>query len=217
MTVFRCCVCMCVPYLLQLDAEEAKNPPKSRELEERVANLNMPEDEMEEKEQLIEAGFSNWKWRDFRTFVSACEKHGRANRAAVVAEVTEMCEKSVEDVEQYFEAFWEKGPQCISDWKKLNDRIVKGEQRIAVRKLVRLLVGTLCHRRCVPVVFWCVAASHRYRESHCCQGRPPPKSVGVAHHRLRQFQGQGLDSRGRPLPPCYAAPARVRCVGLHPQ
>ena len=99
----------------------------------RVEELHMPADEMAEKQSLIDAGFSSWKWRDFRTFVAACEKHGRSNKAAVVAEVAEMCEKDESDVRAYFLAFFEKGPTALADWKKLQDRITKGEQRIAVR------------------------------------------------------------------------------------
>lgn len=52
---------------------------------------------------------------------------------AIVAEVSEMCEKDAAEVRSYYDAFWEKGPKQLSDWKKLNERITKGEQKVAVR------------------------------------------------------------------------------------
>merc|ERR1711915_30879 len=68
-------------------------------------------DEQEEKEQLLEEGFSNWTRRDFNTFVRACEKYGRIDIKSIAAE---MEGKTEEEVERYANVFKER-------YKELND------------------------------------------------------------------------------------------------
>ncbi|KAH6832958.1 chromatin-remodeling protein 11 [Perilla frutescens var. hirtella] len=78
-------------------------------------------EEQEEKEQLLEEGFSTWSRRDFNSFVRACEKYGRND---IVSIASEMEGKTEEEVERYASVFKER-------YKELNeyDRIIKGIER----------------------------------------------------------------------------------------
>lgn len=94
-------------------------------------------------------GFSNWNWRDFRTFVSVCEKHGRRNTAAVFAEVAESTEKDEAEVARYFDVFWRRG-QELADWTKIEERILKGEQRLQRRESIAKLLATAVKKHANP-------------------------------------------------------------------
>jgi hypothetical protein len=84
------------------------------------------------QEALIGKAFSNWSRQNHRTFVAACERHGRKNREAIYAEVAELADKDVAQVKRYFKTFFERY-QELSDWRRLMERIEKGEQKIKVR------------------------------------------------------------------------------------
>ncbi|KAL8116613.1 hypothetical protein AgCh_022959 [Apium graveolens] len=88
--------------------------------------LTVAVEEQEEKEQLLEEGFSTWSKKDFNSFIRACEKYGRND---VKGNASKMEVKTKEEVERYGEVFKER-------YKDLNDneRIIKniesGEARI---------------------------------------------------------------------------------------
>lgn len=56
-------------------------------------------------------GFSNWTKRDHRAFVYACERHGRSNKAVVFAEVAETAGKPMDEVQRYYDTFFER---CVA-------------------------------------------------------------------------------------------------------
>lgn len=114
-------------------AEEEARYTEAAELEAELERMQLTEEEAAEKDRLLAEGFGNWNKTDFRRFVSACEKLGRAEKAAVCADVAEATGKSVEDVARYYDVFWEQYKE-LADWKKVLDRIEKGEQRIQVRR-----------------------------------------------------------------------------------
>ncbi|KAL8099764.1 hypothetical protein AgCh_032134 [Apium graveolens] len=62
-------------------------------------------EEQEEKEQLLEEGFSTWSKKDFNSFIRACEKYGRND---VKGNASEMEGKTEEEVERYAEVFKER-------------------------------------------------------------------------------------------------------------
>ncbi|KAL8118718.1 hypothetical protein AgCh_016285 [Apium graveolens] len=57
-------------------------------------------EEQEEKEQLLEEGFSTWSKKDFNSFIRACETYGRND---VKGNASEMEVKTEEKVERYGE------------------------------------------------------------------------------------------------------------------
>ncbi|KAJ9537307.1 LOW QUALITY PROTEIN: hypothetical protein OSB04_030040 [Centaurea solstitialis] len=101
----------------------------AEESSERSIEVDEPEEvgdpltaeEQEEKEKLLEEGFSTWSRRDFNTFIRACEKYGRSDVGSIVSE---MEGKSEEEVERYARVFKER-------YKELN---VRSEQRQALQE-----------------------------------------------------------------------------------
>lgn len=55
----------------------------------------LTEEEITERDQLLEAGFSNWNRRDFTAFTKACEKYGRTNVAEITTEIDGKTEEEV--------------------------------------------------------------------------------------------------------------------------
>ncbi|WOG83380.1 hypothetical protein DCAR_0102555 [Daucus carota subsp. sativus] len=94
-------------------------------------------EEQEEKEQLLEEGFSTWSKRDFNTFTRACEKFGRNDVKGIASE---MDGKSEEEVERYAEVF-KKRYKEISDYDKIIKNIERGEARISRKDEIMKAIG----------------------------------------------------------------------------
>ncbi|XP_020113773.1 probable chromatin-remodeling complex ATPase chain isoform X1 [Ananas comosus] len=100
-----------------------------------IADGDEPEDvgepltaeEQEEKEQLLEEGFSTWTRRDFNTFIRACEKFGRNDIKGIASD---MEGKSEEEVERYAKVFKERYKE-LNDWDRIIKNIERGEARIS--------------------------------------------------------------------------------------
>ncbi|KAJ3669555.1 hypothetical protein LUZ60_011505 [Juncus effusus] len=84
-------------------------------------------EEQEEKEQLLEEGFSTWTRRDFNTFIRACEKYGRNDIKSIAAEIEG---KTEEEVERYSAAFMDRYKE-LNDWDRIIKTIERGEARIS--------------------------------------------------------------------------------------
>lgn len=101
-------------------------------------------EECEEKEKLLKEGFGNWSRNDFKKFINTLEKIGRKN-VKIISEISKETGKSEEEVEKYYNAFENKYKQ-INDYKKLIDRIEKGEQRIERKaKTESILLSRISH------------------------------------------------------------------------
>ncbi|KAJ4820885.1 chromatin-remodeling protein 11 [Rhynchospora pubera] len=83
-------------------------------------------EEQEEKELLLEEGFSNWTRRDFNAFVRACEKYGRNDIKSIATEVEG---KTEEEVERYAAVFKQRYKE-LNDWDRIIKNIERGEARI---------------------------------------------------------------------------------------
>eukprot|EP01018_Ginkgo_biloba_P017716 Gb_39649 [translate_table: standard] len=94
-------------------------------------------DEQEEKEQLLEEGFSNWTRRDFNTFVRACEKFGRNDIKSIAAE---MEGKTEEEVERYAKVFKERYKE-LNDYDRIVKNIERGEARISRKDEIMKAIG----------------------------------------------------------------------------
>ncbi|KAK9812302.1 hypothetical protein WJX73_000685 [Symbiochloris irregularis] len=86
----------------------------------------LTEAEVEEREELLKSGFSNWNRRDFNAFVRACEKYGRQALEDITREVEG---KSETEVREYAKVFWARH-QELNDWERVIKNIERGEQRI---------------------------------------------------------------------------------------
>lgn len=114
-----------VRYLMQT---HQKNQKDSIDVEEPDEGTDPPltAEEQEEKERLLEEGFSTWTRRDFNTFIRACEKHGRNDLKKIAAE---MEGKSEEEVQRYAKVFKERYKE-LNDYDRIIKNIERGEARI---------------------------------------------------------------------------------------
>ncbi|KAL5065360.1 hypothetical protein RYX36_027097, partial [Vicia faba] len=94
-------------------------------------------EESEEKEQLLEQGFSSWSRKDFNTFIRACEKYGRNDITSIASE---MEGKTEEEVERYAEVFKERYKE-LNDYDRIVKNIERGESRIARKDEIMKAIG----------------------------------------------------------------------------
>lgn len=68
---------------------EVENPEEwQKEEQERIdSSETLSEEQQQEKESLLQEGFSDWSRRDFNQFVRACAEHGREDIDSVCTEV----------------------------------------------------------------------------------------------------------------------------------
>ncbi|GER50119.1 chromatin-remodeling protein 11 [Striga asiatica] len=94
-------------------------------------------EEQEEKEQLLEEGFSTWSRRDFNTFIRACEKYGRNDIRSIASE---MEGKTLDEVERYAKAFKERYKE-LNDYDRIIKNIERGEARISRKDEIMKAIG----------------------------------------------------------------------------
>ncbi|CAK9145528.1 unnamed protein product [Ilex paraguariensis] len=94
-------------------------------------------EEQEEKERLLEEGFSTWSRRDFNTFIRACEKYGRNDVKSIAFE---MEGKSEEEVERYAKVFKERYKE-LNDYDRIIKNIERGEARISRKDEIMKAIG----------------------------------------------------------------------------
>ncbi|KAL3508055.1 hypothetical protein ACH5RR_033437 [Cinchona calisaya] len=94
-------------------------------------------EEQEEKEQLLEEGFSTWSRRDFNTFIRACEKYGRNDIKGIA---TEMEGKTEEEVERYAKVFKDRYKE-LNDYDRIIKNIERGEARISRKDEIMKAIG----------------------------------------------------------------------------
>ncbi|KAG6726526.1 hypothetical protein I3842_02G084600 [Carya illinoinensis] len=94
-------------------------------------------EELEEKERLLEAGFSSWSRKDFNTFIRACEKYGRNDIKSIAYE---MEGKTEEEVERYAKAFKERYKE-LNDYDRIIKNIERGEARISRKDEIMKAIG----------------------------------------------------------------------------
>ncbi|XP_038991665.1 ISWI chromatin-remodeling complex ATPase CHR17-like [Hibiscus syriacus] len=117
-----------VRYLMQTHQKnQVKDTIDVDEPEERGDPLTA--EELEEKERLLEEGFSSWSRRDFNAFIRACEKYGRNDMKSIASE---MEGKTEEEVERYAKVFKERYKE-LNDYDRIIKNIERGEARIARR------------------------------------------------------------------------------------
>ncbi|KAL1548505.1 ISWI chromatin-remodeling complex ATPase CHR11 isoform X1 [Salvia divinorum] len=94
-------------------------------------------EEQEEKERLLEEGFSTWSRRDFNTFIRACEKYGRNDIRGIASE---MEGKTEEEVERYAKAFKDRYKE-LNDYDRIVKSIERGEARISRKDEIMKAIG----------------------------------------------------------------------------
>ncbi|KAE9594614.1 hypothetical protein Lal_00037471 [Lupinus albus] len=94
-------------------------------------------EELEEKEHLLEQGFSSWSRKDFNTFIRACEKYGRND---IMSIASEMEGKTEEEVERYAMVFKERYKE-LNDYDRIIKNIERGEARISRKDEIMRAIG----------------------------------------------------------------------------
>ncbi|KAK8507090.1 hypothetical protein V6N13_069881 [Hibiscus sabdariffa] len=94
-------------------------------------------EELEEKEHLLEEGFSSWSRRDFNTFIRACEKYGRTDIKGIASE---MEGKTEEEVQRYAKVFKERYKE-LNDYDRIIKNIERGEARITRKDEIMKAIG----------------------------------------------------------------------------
>ncbi|XP_010420638.1 PREDICTED: ISWI chromatin-remodeling complex ATPase CHR17-like [Camelina sativa] len=94
-------------------------------------------EEVEEKELLLEEGFSTWSRRDFNTFIRACEKYGRNDIKSIASE---MEGKTEEEVERYAQVFQERYKE-LNDYDRIIKNIERGEARNSRKDEIMKAIG----------------------------------------------------------------------------
>ncbi|XWS08634.1 hypothetical protein CRYUN_Cryun40dG0018600 [Craigia yunnanensis] len=94
-------------------------------------------EELEEKERLLEEGFSSWSRRDFNTFIRACEKYGRNDIKSIASEMEGKIE---EEVERYAKVFKERYKE-LNDYDRIIKNIERGEARISRKDEIMKAIG----------------------------------------------------------------------------
>ncbi|XP_022138478.1 ISWI chromatin-remodeling complex ATPase CHR11 isoform X2 [Momordica charantia] len=124
-----------VRYLMQT---HQKNQLKDTiDVEEPEVGDPLTAEELEEKERLLEEGFSSWSRRDFNTFIRACEKYGRNDIKSIASE---MEGKTEEEVERYAKVFKERYKE-LNDYDRIIKNIERGEARISRKDEIMKAIG----------------------------------------------------------------------------
>ncbi|KAG5416459.1 hypothetical protein IGI04_004026 [Brassica rapa subsp. trilocularis] len=124
-----------VRYLMQT---HQKNQLKDTvDVEEPEGGDPLTAEEVEEKESLLEEGFSTWSRRDFNSFLRACEKYGRNDIKSIASE---MEGKTEEEVERYAQVFKERYKE-LNDYDRILKNIERGEARISRKDEIMKAIG----------------------------------------------------------------------------
>merc|ERR1712241_1595161 len=101
---------------------------------------------VEEKDDLLQEGFTNWSKRDFNLFIRLHEKYGREDIDAISKEVDG---KTPEEVIEYSKVFWDRC-QELQDIDRIMSQIEKGESKIQRRGLIKKALGAKIARYRAP-------------------------------------------------------------------
>jgi hypothetical protein len=121
-------------------AREEGGALESSALEAELRDAEFPEADRLEKERLLAEGFPGWNKRDQRVYINACERHGRANVDAIVAEVADGAEKAPEEVRRYHRVMWERYGE-LADGAKLLEKIERGEIKLKKNKATEAVIA----------------------------------------------------------------------------
>ena len=128
-----------VGYKVPLNPELGSDAKKIQKEEQRKIDdaEELTEDEVEEKDDLLQEGFTNWSKRDFNLFIRLHEKYGREDIDAISKEVDG---KTPEEVIEYSKVFWDRC-QELQDIDRIMSQIEKGESKIQRRGLIKKALG----------------------------------------------------------------------------
>ena len=107
----------------------------SHKLEQKKAAMLLSEEELAEKQALFDEAFPSWNRRDYRAYVSACEKFGRSDVTSIAQELFDGLGKTKAETKRYHEVFWKRYTE-LDNYEKVIERIEHGEEKILRRQEV---------------------------------------------------------------------------------
>ncbi|THG99294.1 hypothetical protein EW026_g3037 [Hermanssonia centrifuga] len=132
---------------IQATAREPQGPEdtpekleEERQAAQEVINNAEPltEEELVEKDQLIQRGFEDWSRRDFQQFIRALENYGWTDDFELLA--AEIQEKSPRQVAQYYPVFKKKWKE-LAEYPRIKARIEEGEAKRNKRSNLEALLS----------------------------------------------------------------------------
>ncbi|CAH3039125.1 unnamed protein product, partial [Porites lobata] len=119
-----------IGYKVPRDPEDPQGAERQKEAQRLIDEAEpLNEEEVTEKEQLLQEGFTNWSKREFNQFIKACEKYGRDDLDNICQDVEG---KTPEEVRAYATVFWERKDE-MTDIDKIMAQIERGESKIQRR------------------------------------------------------------------------------------
>lgn len=110
----------------------------SEEYVEKMANNNgLTDDEVEEKNEIINEGFPYWDATDYKQYQKGILKFGRKD----FDNIAHLVNKTKEEVKAYHEAFWERGQQVIPNFSYILNKIEQLEKNQQMSQDYRELVN----------------------------------------------------------------------------
>eukprot|EP00934_Nitzschia_sp_Nitz4_P004967 Nitzschia sp. Nitz4//scaffold58_size112336//101809//105310//NITZ4_004051-RA/size112336-snap-gene-0.160-mRNA-1//1//CDS//3329555043//4957//frame0 len=109
---------------------------QAKDLEDGLSSFVLSDAEMGEKAKLQAEGFPDWSRKDFKSFCSSLERHGRYDFKSISREVAEETGKESSEIARYFVAFW-TNYRRIQDWKKILEKVERGERKILRLRQIR--------------------------------------------------------------------------------
>ncbi|KAG0362278.1 SNF2 family N-terminal domain-containing protein [Gamsiella multidivaricata] len=107
----------------------------------------LTDEEVADKEELLQEGFENWSKRDFISFYKACEKFGRSNLSEIANEIEG---KTPAEVKAYSKVFWKRYTE-IADHERIIAAIEKGESKLQRQSDIQDQLSAVIHRHRVPL------------------------------------------------------------------
>ena len=135
------------PRIEQLSEKEVKYYWKYYHSSAPPAVRGLSDEEAKELERLLEAGYPDWSYTDFQSFVKACKRYGPQALDRIVAALQSRG-KSREQTLDYHAAFFERAGTSMKGGPALLDKIQRAEARVAkFREMEELLdkVGPHTH------------------------------------------------------------------------
>jgi len=114
---------------------EAENPEQwQKEEQEKIDSAEpLSEEQLQEKEALLQKGYGDWSRKDFNHFVRACAEFGRDDIDNICKEVEG---KDPDEVRGYAEIFWARKDE-LQDHDRVMSIVEKGESKIQRKKDIR--------------------------------------------------------------------------------
>ncbi|XP_065886497.1 SWI/SNF-related matrix-associated actin-dependent regulator of chromatin subfamily A member 5-like [Dysidea avara] len=126
-------------YKVPLNPEQPDAEEIQKQEQEKIDTAEpLTEAQLEEREKLLQEGFTNWSKRDFNQFVKTSAEYGREDLDAISKEIDG---KTPEEVCEYAAVFWERKDE-LEDHDRIMTLIEKGEQKIQRKQDIRNALDT---------------------------------------------------------------------------